>query len=212
MNYRLATVEDSHALAEIANACAPELQDNFTMQLGITFQQAYYAVLLNEPSTVAVCAEKEKSNRMVGFAFGTLDSQAMMESLSRSRRKLAFATFGGLVRRPWLLAGLLRRAGALVRKQGVERYVVTQGAKVSFLAVDPRERTSHAGPKLMKYIIASLRTAGARAIQAEVDQSNPRVIRMHCRLGAEIVRNIITPSGVHRVVIEYPDVSIQDVA
>ncbi|MEM6330119.1 MAG: GNAT family N-acetyltransferase [Planctomycetota bacterium] len=211
MKIELATPADSISLAAIAQACAPELPDNFTMRLGGAFHRAYYAALLAEPTTVAVCARASdeasggaSGGAVIGFAFGTLDSSAMMRAMKAARPRLALGAAAGLCRRPWLLAGLVKRALSLGGKSSGEGYVVTAGAKVSFLAVDPARRTAQAGPKLMKHAIAALRAAGAGAIQAEVDQSNPRVIRLHQRLGAAVTQEFVTPTGVPRVILEYP--------
>ncbi len=203
MKYRLARLADSDALASIAHACAPELSDSFTLQLGLPFQKAYYKAMLSEPTTVAACAEDD-GGRIAGFALATLDSSSMVDAARRAKFSLAMAACWGIVRRPYLLTGIICRVASLLGKDRGSSYVVGHGAKVSFLAVDPADRSSHAGPRLMKYVINSLREKSSVAISAEVDQSNPRVIRLHERLGASVVRKFTTPSAVPRVILEYP--------
>lgn len=205
MIYRLATPDDANRLAEIAHSCAPVLTDSFTLQLGLPFQRVYYRAALDTPSTVAACVEDERGV-VVGFALATLDSAELVATIRKSARKLGFAALGGLLTKPKLLWGLVERVGSLLGRDRGEGYIVGHGAKVSFLAVDQSARTGQAGPRLMRNVIAALREAGAGAIAAEVDLSNPRVIRLHQRLGAEIAREFVTPSGVARVILEYPSV------
>lgn len=212
MKLRLAGPRDSNELARIAHACADELQDSFTMRLGLRFQQVYYAVLMKEPSTVVVCSESDDANHLSGFALATLDSNAMLNSLRQSRLSLAIACIWGLMRRPGLIVGLLRRASCLLRSKGVDQYVSTEGAKVSFLAVDPQSRNAFAGPKLMKAVLKQMRERGANDIDAEVDESNPRVIVLHRRLGAELIHQYVTPNNVKRVIVRYRNPAQQEVA
>jgi len=136
----------------------------------------------------------------------------MVDALRSSRTKLSAAVLTGLLQKPWLMMGLIRRALTLVGRKSVEKYVVSEGAKVSFLAVHPERRTMQSGPKLMKCVIDELRQAGAGVIMAEVDKSNPRVIRLHSRLGAAVVKELVTPAGVPRVIMAYPALTSQSAA
>ena len=203
MEYRLATTSDADEIARITHACSPELRDNFTMRLGLAFHRVYYRCLLAEPSSIVVCAERGEDSALSGFALGTLDSEAMLSALRSARNSLALASLLGVLRRPWLLVGLVQRAWCLVMTRRVDRYVQDAGAKVSFLAVDPTMRSTHAGPKLMMHAIKRMRQAGASAIRAEVDESNPKVIKLHQRLGATKTKHYTTPNGVKRVILEY---------
>lgn len=204
MRYRLATLRDSDALASVAHACAPELPDNLTMQLGLRFLKAYYKAVLAEPSTVAACVESSDPARVVGFALATIDSAAMIAAIRRVRWRLGLAALTGIARRPWLLADLLTRVNALRGTESIAQYVIAEGPKVSFLAVEPKARTTQTGPRLMKNVVSALRASGCGAVQAEVDETNPRVIRLHERLGATQVRSFTTAAGIVRVILEYP--------
>jgi hypothetical protein len=174
-------------------------------RLGGAFLREYYRVLLADRQSVVLClVDDADPERILGFASGTLDAAESNRTLRRHRVRLAIGALLALMRRPGLVPGVLSRYRSTGGASGGEAYVVNEGARSIYWAVLPEARKGAAALALMKKWLALMRTMGAGAIATEINDSNAPVAQAHRLLGAQLVREVVTPDGMRRMFMEYP--------
>jgi hypothetical protein len=192
-------------MAEVTMACANELDENIFLQAGGRFLRAYYRIVLQEKNSVVVLAVDDcDPDRVLGFVTGSLDAAASAEVLCRHKLTLAIAALPAMLLRPSLLRRLRTRLRATSSMNSAEEYVVGKGARAAFMAMLPEARAGGEGVFLFYHWLATMRALGAREIRLEVDVANARVVAIHKRLGAAVIKEVVTPDGKARVFMEYP--------
>jgi hypothetical protein len=201
MNVRLASRRDSPRLARLHSVCSAKQPGGFMYGLGTPFLTEYYRVLIDEGSSVVLCAV-DNSGQVIGFVAGALDAKTRLAALKRNRGRLLIAALPALVRRPQLVREVYRRQTYNSVDNSGLGYVVQTGAHEEFWAWLP----DHGGGAIELHLkwLAMMRLLGAGSITGEVDKVNVAIVRVHRILGARVVKEFSTPDGRQRLVIEYP--------
>lgn len=204
MRFRLAKIGDAKRLASVHLSCAADLRNSFTCQLGRLWLQAYYEVMLSDLQSVVICAE-DVEGQIVGFHSGSLDCQKQQSRLGEHRVKLLVYALPALLMRPRLLRGMYNRYRTAGKGYTDSTYIVGEGARGEFLAVLKSARSASLGIDLITNWFGVMEALQAGPIQFEVDGSNVRVCRIHHFLGANRLRTFITPDGIERHIMCYPE-------
>jgi len=203
MRIRLAKVKDAAALARVHHACSPELPESFMARLGPQFLRQYYRVLLQEKNSVVICAENSNQD-VVGFISGSLDATEHMPELKRHRVSLVLGALPALLRHPSLLKGMLDRQNSKSADVADDSFVVLTGARWEFWACLPEARAGGKALELFRSWLTMMRGFGIGTIRFEVDDDNPKIVRLHRTLGARVLRKYTTPDGRSRLLMAYP--------
>ncbi len=200
MRIRLAKPSDMDQLADVHWVCSREQANGFMFKLGKRFLRQYYRVLLTEENTVVICAIAD-DGRIVGFASGSLDAAEHLVVLKRNRFRLLWAALPALVRNPALINGLFSRQRSRSAEEG--GYIVLSGARGEYWAWIPTARSAGAAIGLFQKWLSLMRLLGAQEVRFEVDRGDGNVEQIHTMLGARIVKELVTPDGKPRLVMEY---------
>lgn len=202
--YRLAKSSDASELARVHHICAADQRQSFFHRLGISFLAAYYRVLLAEQHSIVLCALDE-GGMLMGFASGSLDAGEHARALRQNRLRLALASLPAMARRPGLLAGLISRQRLQsADADGQGGYIVLHGPREEYWAWLPQQRKAGGAIELHRKWLELVRLLGAQQVRLEVDRENPKVEQLHLKLGARVVKQLVTPDGKERVILEYP--------
>lgn len=203
IRYRLAKSSDAHDLARVHFTCAADQRKSFFYQLGPGFLAAYYAVMLAEKHSIVLCAIDE-NGKLTGFASGSLEADEHAQVLRRHRLRLALACLPALARKPAILAGLISRQKLETADgNGNTGYIVLHGPREEYWAWLPEQRKAGGAIELHRKWLELARLMGAKQVRLEVDRENPQVEQLHLRLGARVVKRLVTPDGKERVILEY---------
>jgi hypothetical protein len=173
--------------------------------LGGRFLRAYYRVLLRDSQSVVVCTVDDSDPaEILGFASGTLDAGQSNDALRRGRFSLGFAAILAVLCRPWLLGRLISRYRSLSPSNRTGQYLVSSGPRGTYWAVLPEARKGGLAFKLLQKWLNVMRELTAQAIQFEVDKAHASMERAHICLGARVVKELVTPDGKARLIMEYP--------
>lgn len=194
---RFARPGDAAALALLYIRCNAENSQSFLSKLGPRFVRAFYSVTLRSPYSIGICAESG-SAQILGFATGTLDASDQMKRLSRARWRLLWAALPRLVKSPRLIAAMRRRS-----QQDNNEFIITSGARWEYWAWDPLEKAGGQALRLHAAWLQIARQMGATAVFIEVNESAAETVRIHRVSGAQTMRQIVTPEGVRRVIMQY---------
>src|SRR5437879_3460673 len=102
MNVRLANRNDAAALARLHEISSLKQPGGFMYRLGRGFLTHYYRILIDEGSSIILCAVDD-TNQLIGFVAGALDAKTRMKALGRSRFRLLIASLPALIRQPQLI-------------------------------------------------------------------------------------------------------------
>lgn len=197
LRLRLASSRDADGIANLYHRCNVANSTSFMSSLGEPFLRAYYSITLRAPYAVAICAENTHG-QLLGFATGTLNAADQMSRLSRARFKLLWAATPRIIRNPGLFSAMRRRS-----RPGNNEFIITTGARWEYWAWDPEARVPGGALLVHSAWLHVVRGLGVRAISTEVNRSDSNVIRIHKQAGANIVKEIQTPDGLARVIMEY---------
>lgn len=202
MKFRLASIHDAHRLAEIHYMCRDDLHNSFMCAIGPSFLKAYYKEILSCPVSV-VLGMVNADNVVTGFTVCSLDAQSQFAFLEQRKLALVRSMVFSLILRPKLLPGVLLRRRMMRGDSGSAAFIVLEGARNEFLAIDAQYRNGPHAMILMKKTLDLIRVFGVSELWIEVDTDNPRATRFHEMLGAKHVRKTTLPSGTIRQIMCY---------
>ncbi len=201
MKVRLANRNDAPCLAELHEQSSAKQPGGFMFRLGRKFLSKYYRFLIDDGSSLILCATDD-SGRLIGFVAGALDAEGRMESLKKRRLQLFLASLPALLRHPSLIREVLARQNSESVDESGTGYVVQAGAHEEFWAWIPEHNGGGAIELHLKWL-SLMRLLGAETISGEVDKVNDAIMRTHRMLGAKVVKEFVTPDGRERVLIQY---------
>jgi hypothetical protein len=200
LRLRLATLTDARKLADLHWYSSSKQPDSFMYRLGKGFLLHYYRILLKAKNSVILCAE-DGDGTVIGFVSGFLDGEERMLMLRRNRLRLAIASIPALLRSPSLLLEIFSRFKSKSADSEEGGYIV--------YSTSPHEdywawSSNRAGAiELHLKWLGLMRLLGAKQIIGEVDKENHFVVKTHQMLGAQVVKDFITPDGKNRLLIKY---------
>lgn len=204
MKFRIAKLDDVAGLAAVHRAAAREQQSRdaggFLEKLGIRYLREYYRVFLREPNSLILCAVDDEGN-LVGLVSGTMAAEEHRDALRKHRFRLFLAMLPALVKDIRLVGSVLRRARSLSH-HGENGYIWLEGPRWEYWGWDPAHPSADS-ILLQKAWMACLKLLGASSVTFEVDEKNVRVAGYHKRMGAEVVREFVTPDGNRRLLMQY---------
>jgi hypothetical protein len=200
MNVRLANRNDAWQLARLHELSSAKQPGGFMFRLGRAFLAQYYQALIDEGSSLILCAVDE-TDQLIGFVAGSLDARTRLTALKRHRLRLFVASLPALIRHPGLLREVIARQNSNSADESEAGYVVQSGAHEEFWAWLP-DRGSGAIELHLKWL-SLMRLLGAQTISGEVDKVNDVIVRAHRMLGARVIKEFTTPDGRERLLIQY---------
>ena len=138
-------------------------------QLGRRFLAEYYRVLIDEGSSIILCAVDD-TGEPIGFVAGSLDARTRLTALKKNRLRLLIASLPALIRQPALVREIYARQNSGSIDETEAGYVVHSGAHEEFWAWLP-DRGSGAIELHLKWL-SLIRLLGAQTISGEVDKIN----------------------------------------
>jgi len=130
----------------------------FLTSLGDRFLRTYYETVLAYPQRLFYVAEQ--GSQLAGFVAGFAQPQAFYRALYRRRVRIGFTLAAAVVRRPKLLAAVIRRAAA-VRSRGQNP---ESDCELASTAVDPSFAGQGAGRLLVEFFVAEAARRHARTV------------------------------------------------
>jgi hypothetical protein len=201
MIFRLAHRGDAYHLARLHELSSAQQPGGFMFRLGYKFLTRYYQILIDEGSTVILCAVDD-SDHILGFAAGSLDANFRLLALKKHRFSLLLASLSAFVCQPSLIGEVLSRQNSMSADESSTGYVVQSGAHMEFWAWQPGHKGGGALQLFLKWL-ALMRLLGVLTVRGEVDKVNDAIFKAHRMLGAKVVREFTTPDGRARFLIEY---------
>ena len=201
MIFRLASRCDANKLAILHEISSFQQPGGFMFRLGIKFLSKYYQILLDEGSTIIICAVDEADN-LIGFVAGSLKAESRMTALKKHRVSLLMTAIPALIRQPALIFQVISRHNSGSAEISSKGYVVQSGTHVEFWAWQPNHKGGGAFQLFLKWL-ALMRLLGVRSVTGEVDKINELILKAHKMLGATIVKEFNTPDGRERYIIRY---------
>lgn len=200
MKFRLAYRYDADHLARLHKLSSAKQPGGFMFRLGHAFLKQYYRILIDEGSSVILCAV-DATGQIIGFVAGSLDAKSRLIALRKNRLSLLIASLPALIRQPSLIRDVLSRQNSGSADESSTGYVVQSGAHVEFWAWQP----GGGGGAFQLFLkwLALMRLLGVQSVSGEVDRVNDAILKAHRMLGAKILREFMTPDGRERFLIEY---------
>jgi hypothetical protein len=201
MIFRLAFRQDANQLALLHEFASAQQPGGFMFRLGRKFLTKYYQILIDEGSSVIICAVDE-SGHILGFVAGSLNGATRMLALRKHRLILLISSFSAIIRQPSLINEILLRQNSGSVDESKAGYVVQSGSHIEFWAWQPGHNGGGAFQLFLKWL-ALMRLLGVKTVSGEVDKVNDSILKAHRMLGAKIVKEFTTPDGRERFLIEY---------
>ena len=136
MNFRLANRNDATALARLHELGSTKQPGGFMYRLGRGFLAQYYRILIDEGSSVILCAVDD-TDQLIGFVAGALEAKSRLTALRRNWLRLLLASLPVLLRRPKLIREVYSRQMSSAADEAKAGYVVHSGAHEEFWAWQP---------------------------------------------------------------------------
>lgn len=200
MKYRLGKVSDAKRIAEIQKKIKEVNSLGIFCMMGKKFLSNYYKILIEDPSTVFLCAENE-DGKIIGYVFNSLDVKKENENMQKNKLKLIFSAITSIISNPKLLKELYRRYNSLNKND--EIYLHTEGAHGGYWGWDPEYKDSTASLILHELGLKLTQLLGAKTIHFEVDIANKNVYKFHKLNGAKIEKVFTLPDGRERAFLSY---------
>lgn len=202
LKFRLAKKTDADSLAIIHLICGKIQPDGFMHQLGLSFLNTYYRILLDEKNSVIVVAEDE-NGLLHGFCSGSLAAEEHHVELKRNRLKLAFSLIPAILKSPKILKKILARNRFIETSGQSTSFGTSHGTRSEYWAWRPESKNLIMSILLYKTWLNIVFELGSTSIKGEVDSLNKYVLKMHKILGASIIDELNLSDGRKRIIIEY---------
>lgn len=200
IKFRLAKPSDAGRIAEIQHNIKEVNSLGIFCHMGIGFLKQYYKILLEDTTTVFVCAVNDE-DKVCGYCFNVLDAKRQNANMSRHKIRLAFSAIGSLLSKPSLLKELYERYRSLERND--ETYLHNEGAHGGYWGWDPNSPDSVSSFELHERSLLITKLLGVNVLRFEVDKENKHVYKFHKLNGATIEKEFILPDGRERVFMSY---------
>lgn len=185
VSIRRAVPPDVGAVVAVHAAAFP---DFFLTRLGPAFLRAYYRAVLECDAGWLLIANRD--GQTIGFVAGFADPDRFYAGLKRRPWRFAVPLALGLLQRPWLIARIVTRVAAVVRR-GRPSPSARPGAascEMSSLAVHPTAQQQGIGGMLVAAFIESARGVDAACIRLTTDaRDNDAVNAFYARSGFRLV-------------------------
>lgn len=202
IKFRLATVTDAEALADLHYVCSMEQPDGFMYLLGRKFLATYYRILLRNRSSRIICAEAEDAG-IIGLISLSVDAGEELNALKKGRFRLLLSALPVLIRKPGLIAAVSSRTKALSEDEIGKGFVIGSGARISFWGWSPDHPNQGQSTRLLQSALKMLRDFGVKTVRLEVDRANRKVEVMNRLLGGKVIEEFVTNDGRKRLVMEH---------
>lgn len=200
MIFRLAKIGDVIRIAEIQRKIKDVNSLGIFCHLSKGFLKRYYRILIEDPTTIFLCAENEKGE-VCGFSFNVLDAGKQNENMKRMKFKLAGSAIVSVIKKPKLLLELYRRYKSINNND--ESYLHNEGAHGGYWGWDPDYADSVSSLELHERGLYIAKILGVSVLHFEVDKANKHVFKFHKVNGARIEKEFILPDGRERVFMNY---------
>ena len=200
MTIRLANRNDARQLANLHEQSSAKQPGSFMFKLGQPFLEQYYKALIDEGSSIILCATDD-ADRLMGFVAGSLDAGSRIVALKKHMVKLGLAALPTLIRHPSLILEVTKRKNSSSPENGESGYVLQKGAHEEFWAFLPGQGGGAIDLHLRWLSLMTL--LGAETVSGEVDKVNTMVVKTHRLLGAKVIETFVTPDGRERILIQY---------
>jgi hypothetical protein len=199
MNFRVAKINDSFALAKMHKICGEYQKDGFMHKLGVLFLYNYYRVSLKEKHSVILIAD-DSNGMPIGFISGTLDAKEHQVQLKRNTISLGISAFIAILRNPFLLQELYKRKKSLGSK--ASKFIVDSGARGEYWAWLPKSKNTMGSGILRQAWINVLGELGCKSFRYELDLGNSSFEKYEKIFGCTLIEEIILPDGRKRIIVE----------
>lgn len=199
MIYRLAKSNDYNVLADIHYSIRNTYDVGIFSKLGKSFLKTYYQILLNDPYSVVICAEKD--GFIYGFCSATLDINAQMKRLKNKKFHLGLAASLSIIKNPTIIKHLYHRFKHI--NDDFEQIIISKnGARSEYWAW----RSSHTDPissvQMYNAKLNILKSLGVKDLYGEVDLVNKNILKFQLANGSKIISKHILPDGRERVFLK----------
>jgi len=202
IKFRLAKCPDARALANLHYVCSREQPDGFMYQLGRKFLTTYYRIILDNRSSLVICADAGDAG-IVGLISVSVDAGEELKALRNGRFRLLFSALPTLIRQPRLISSVSVRANSLSADEIGKGFVTGSGARLSFWGWSPDYPSQGQPTKLLQTALKLLKTLGVKTIHLEVDRANRKVEVFHRFMGGKVIDEFVTEDGRKRLIMEY---------
>jgi len=202
MRFRIAKPQDARQIAHIHWCSSVEQPGGYMHKLGEGFLREYYKVLLNEPNSVVICAE-DNDGEIHGFLSGSLKTEEHSSALKNNRARFLLATLPVIIKTPSLIRSIYSRQKLKSADEDVEGFIVLKGARSEYWGWLPSKPNHAAAIGLYQTWLALVGRLGVSSVRFEVDQQNDKIVKIHRKMGATIVKVIKTPDGTDRYIMEH---------
>jgi hypothetical protein len=171
-------------------------------KLGLSFLKIYYKLLVNEKNSLVIIAENNESV-ICGFCAGTFVAQEHIKTLKASRLKIAISLVPSIIKSPQLIFNILSR-NKFINSNGKSSDIsISSGPRFEYWAWSRKYKNSYMAVSLLKFWLKIMFNFGIDSVKAEVDLGNSDILKLHQKLGAQIIKEITLDDGRKRVHIEY---------
>jgi len=200
MKYRLAKTVDYRSIAELHYNIRETYSVGIFAQLGKSFLNQYYRILLNDPNSVVVCAEDDYGI-IQGFCSATLNIEEQMNNIRLHKLKLGLAAITSIIRTPSLLKHLIHRYKA-INNDPKTKIISTKGARMEYWVWKTYNKNSLSSVEMFFKLLNIVKALGVNEIFGEVDIVNKKILLFHKANGCKVIDQISLPDGRERVLIK----------
>ena len=200
MKFRIAKASDANRIAEIQRKIKEVNDLGIFCHMGKSFLSQYYKILIEDPTTVFVCAIND-DDIICGYCFNVLDASVQNENMRSHKFQLAFSALSSILVNPSLIKELYKRYKSLKNNDDV--YLHNEGAHGGYWGWDPGCPDSLSSFELHERTLLITKLLGVEELRFEVDKENKHVFKFHKLNGAIIEKEFILPDGRERVFMSY---------
>ena len=202
MKFRIAKQSDIRILSELHFEAGKIQPNGYMYKLGLPFLRLYYKILVNEKNSLVIVAEN-KYSIICGFCAGTFVAEEHLQTLKRSRLKIAISLIPSIIKSPQLIFSILSR-NKFINSNGKSSDVsISRGPRFEYWAWSSKSKNPFMAISLLKFWLKIMFNFGVNSVKAEVDLVNSDILKLHQKLGAQIIKEITLDDGRKRVHIEY---------
>jgi len=202
MTIRTAKSRDAKDLARLHIECSKAQPGGFMHRLGLGFLVEYYRVSMKEKFCLIIVAEDE-DGKIVGLHSGTLRAEEHAEMLRRSKWRLGMASLPRVLRNPKLIFDSMARANSGSADTEKDGYVVKTGPRGEYWGWSPSSSNPGGALALHRAWHEMMKAMGATLVRSEIDTCNSRILKFAKTMGARVVKEMQTPEGEKRLILEY---------
>lgn len=202
MRFRIAKKSDIKMLSKLHFEAGKIQPNGYMYKLGLPFLKTYYKLLVNEKNSLVIVAEN-KDDIVCGFCAGTFFAEEHIKTLRKSRLKIAISLVPSIIKSPQLILSILAR-NKFINSNGKSSDIsISSGPRFEYWAWSSKNKDPFMSINLLKFWLKSMFSFGVKSVKAEVDIANSDILKIHQKLGAQIIKEITLNDGRKRVHIEY---------